>query len=139
MEIKVNVKQIGSKKNGVREQVYEIDGSPKNVEELIRAVTAACVRDYNSRMESSELIRCMTREEIEERAEAGKIGFGVNYGEKQADLPQAVDNALQSFEDGIYRIFLNDRPLERLDEAITITEADRLTFVRLTMLAGRMW
>lgn len=139
MEIKVNVKQIGRKKNGVREQVYEIDGSPENVEELIRAVTAACVRDYNSRMESSELIRCMTREEIEERAEAGKIGFGVNYGEKQADLTQAVDNALQSFEDGIYRIFLNDRSLERLDEAITITEADRLTFVRLTMLAGRMW
>lgn len=139
MEIKVNVKQVGKRKNGVREQLYEIPGRPGNVEELIRSVTEACVRDYNSRMESAELIRCMTKEQIGERAEAGKIGFGVNYGEKQAELPQAVENALQSFEDGIYRIFLNDRPLERLDEEIAVTEEDRLTFVRLTMLAGRMW
>ena len=54
-------------------------------------------------------------------------------------MQQAVENALQSFEDGIYRIFLNDRPLERLDEGIRIMDEDSLTFVRLTMLAGRMW
>ena len=52
---------------------------------------------------------------------------------------KAVDNALQSFEDGLYRVFLNDDELERLDEEIDVKENDTLTFIRLTMLAGRMW
>ena len=64
---------------------------------------------------------------------------GVNYGDRKADLESAVDHAIQSFEDGIYRIFLDDRALEQLEEKILLTEGSSLTFVRLTMLAGRMW
>ena len=43
------------------------------------------------------------------------------------------------FEDGIYRIFLDDRPLERLDEEIGEAGKGTFTFVRLTMLSGRLW
>ena len=50
-----------------------------------------------------------------------------------------MNHAIQSFEDGIYRIFLDDRALEQLEEKILLTEGSSLTFVRLTMLAGRMW
>lgn len=139
MEIRVNVKQIGKRKNAVQEVRYSLPAAPSSVEELIRGVVAACVGAYNGRRESSEVIRCMTREVIEAQAGTGKIGFGVNYGEKEAKLEPAVENAIQSFEDGIYRIFLNDRPLERLDEPLEIKDSDSLTFVRLTMLAGRMW
>lgn len=35
--------------------------------------------------------------------------------------------------------FLNEIPLETLEEKIEITEESIFTFVRLTMLAGRMW
>lgn len=139
MEIKVNIKKIGKKQHPVQETVYEIPGHPKTVRELIEAVTAACVRQYNQRMVESDLLRCLTKDEIDDRAAAGKVGFGVNYGEKKADSAQALENALQSFEDGIYRIFLDDRALETLDEKIQLTEDSSLTFVRLTMLAGRMW
>ena len=66
-------------------------------------------------------------------------GFGVNYGDRKADPESAVNHAIQSFEDGIYRIFLDDRALEQLEEKILLTEGSSLTFVRLTMLAGRMW
>lgn len=139
MEIRVNIKQVGKRKNSVQEVRYQLASEPETVEELIRGVVEVCVREYNSRLEASELIRVMTKEELDARAETGKIGFGVNYGERRAETEPAVKNALQSFEDGIYRIFLNDRPLERLDEPLHILEEDRLTFVRLTMLAGRMW
>ena len=61
MEIRVNVKRIGKKQNGVREVRYEIPGCPGTVEELIRGVTAVCVGDYNRRKESAELIRCLTK------------------------------------------------------------------------------
>ncbi|MDE7249457.1 MAG: hypothetical protein K2N82_06115, partial [Lachnospiraceae bacterium] len=112
---------------------------PGTVRELIYAVTQAGVEEYNQRMESPELLRYLTSEEIDDKAQAGKISFGVNYGEKRADIAKAQENAVQCFEDGIYRIFLDGEPLEALDERILITEESTFTFVRLTMLAGRMW
>ena len=81
----------------------------------------------------------LTKEEMEDKSQSGKIAFGVNYGEKKAELSKAQENAVQCFEDGIYRIFLDEEPLENLDDGIFITEESVFTFVRLTMLAGRMW
>ena len=57
----------------------------------------------------------------------------------EADLKEACDNAIQCFEDGIYRIFLDDRPLLDLEEDIGGETDGMFTFVRLTMLSGRMW
>lgn len=139
MKIKVNLKSIGKRKQSVEPVIYEIQGTPHTVRELILAVTQTGVREYNERMEASELLRCLTKEEIENEAQAGKITFGVNYGEKKAQLSEAQENALQCFEDGIYRIFLDEEPLENLETEISITEENVFTFVRLTMLAGRMW
>lgn len=139
MEIKVNLKSIGKRKQSVKPVSYQIPGHPKTLRELICAVTQAGVEEYNRRMESSELLCYLTSEEITDMAQAGKVSFGVNYGEKKADLTKAQENAIQCFEDGIYRIFLNEIPLETLEEKIEITEESIFTFVRLTMLAGRMW
>lgn len=97
------------------------------------------MQEYNQRMEASDLLSYMTKDEIDDRAAAGKVSFGVNYGEHKADLRKAQENALQCFEDGIYRIFLDGKSLEDLDEIISIGEDSVFTFVRLTMLAGRMW
>ena len=54
-------------------------------------------------------------------------------------MGKAKENALQSFEDGLYRIFIGDNEIEGLNTAITLNEGDTLTFIKLTMLAGRMW
>lgn len=139
MEIKVNIKHMGKKKKSVEPKIYQLMSAPSTVKELILAVTQAGVEDYNLRQENKELLTCLTRQEIEDKAEAGKISFGTIYGDRKADLKEAQDNAIQCFEDGIYRIFLDNRPLESLDEPIEITGETVFTFVRLTMLAGRMW
>ena len=139
MEIKLNLKRIGKKSHSVKETIYQISKRPDTVRELILEVVKTGVEDYNQRKEAPEVLTWMTKEVIEDKAQAGKVAFGVNYGENLADLKAAQDNAVLSFEDGIYRIFLNDRPLEDLEEKLTITEEDVFTFVRLTMLAGRMW
>lgn len=54
-------------------------------------------------------------------------------------MEKARVNAVQCFEDGIYRVFMDGRGLEELDEGIVVTEESVFTFVRLTMLTGRMW
>lgn len=139
MKINVNLKSVGKQRGAVKVVTYEIPGYPGTVRELICAVAHAGAEEYNQRMEASELLHCLTSEEINDHVQAGKISFGVNYGGKKADIAKAQENAVQCFEDGIYRIFLDGEPLEALDEEIRITEESVFTFVRLTMLAGRMW
>lgn len=139
MKIQVNLKSMGKRRQSVKPVYYEIQGRPSTVRELICAVTEAGVQEYNQRMEASDLLSYMTKDEIDDRAAVGKVSFGVNYGEHKADLRKAQENALQCFADGIYRIFLDEKSLEDLDEVISIGEDSVFTFVRLTMLAGRMW
>ncbi len=139
LNIKVNLKSIGKKKQSVKPVIYTINDNPHTVRELILAVVETGVREYNERMESPDILSYLTKEKIEEKAQTGKVNFGINYGEKKAQISKAKENALQCFEDGIYRIFLNERALEDLEEEIDITEESVFTFVRLTMLAGRMW
>ncbi|MDY2651448.1 MAG: hypothetical protein SOV79_02450 [Eisenbergiella porci] len=65
--------------------------------------------------------------------------FDRNFERLQADFENAVKNACQCFEDGIAVIFLEGKRLETLEERIALREDSELTFVRMTMLAGRMW
>ena len=141
MYIQVSLKSIGKKQQSVQSIPYEIQCRPSTVRELILAVTEAEVLTYNRHIDTPQLLAHLTRtkEEIEDQAQAGKVSFGANYNGKKADLRQAQENAVQCFEDGIYRIFQDSQPLEKLDDVISVTEQSVFTFVRLTMLAGRMW
>lgn len=139
MKIHVNMKSIGRRKASVKPAVIEIKGRPSTLRELILALVEAGVEEYNRRAEDSKWLTYLTEKEIDEKAQTGKIGFGINYGGKKAALPAAQTNAIQCFEDGIYRIFQGNEPLEALDTPILIGEETVFTFVRLTMLAGRMW
>lgn len=139
MRVLVNVKKLGKRKNSIIQVPYELEGQPTTVRELIVQMVVVCVNDYNVRKESKELLKNLSMSDMEEQAESGKISFGINYGENRADLEAAVSNALQCFEDGIYRIFLETEQLQKLEDKITLTEDCVLTFVRMTMLVGRMW
>jgi hypothetical protein len=80
----------------------------------------------------------MTNEHIAEAARSGKIGDEV-HGDKKANLEKALDTAYLAFEDSLYCIFINDEQTEKLDDSLNLKDGDILTFIRLTMLAGRMW
>ena len=142
MEIKVNMKSMGKRKQTVKPVVYDLPleaGNTFTVRQLVTELTRAGVEDYNRRHQEPEILKCLTKENIEDQAERGKISFGVIYGEKEADFQKAADNAIQCFEDGIYRVFLDEKPLESLDEEIQVTKESTFTFVRLAMLTGRLW
>ena len=54
-------------------------------------------------------------------------------------LIEAITNALQSYEDGIFRIFMDDTETGDLSSPIQLKEESTLTFIRLAMLSGRLW
>ena len=77
----------------------------------------------------------VTKEEIREQAGRGKITFGLRGG-ADASEEDAVENAIQCFTDGIYRVFAGEEELTELEAPIGWKEDLVFTLIRLTMLSG---
>lgn len=134
--IYVRMKKLGKQKNAQLQPVpCELEEKPGTVRELLTALTELGVRQYNARKDEGQLLAYLTREEIAGQALRGKITAGLRGGE-DASRDEAVENTLQCFEDGIYRVFAGETELTALTEAIPWTEDMVFTFIRLTMLAG---
>jgi hypothetical protein len=87
----------------------------------------------------AEWLAYLMPEDIQEQGEAGKVGFGAIYNEGVPDIEGAMDTAITAYEDGLFKVFLNDEELQGLDEPLIIQEDDNVVFIRFTMLAGRLW
>jgi hypothetical protein len=145
MRLLVSVKQVGRKKPFIGEREIEVP-NVASLRELIAAVVHGGVLAYNARSaddalkdEERTLFSALSKEEIEDKATIGKVGFGQRRDARAQDPQSAVENALLSFEDGLYRVFVGDEELSELDATLSLREGDKLTFIRLTMLAGRLW
>lgn len=139
MTIKVNIKQLGKKRSKVAEVPFMLENAPTTVRELIKESVHTCVSEYNERVKKGEGVTPLSDDEISEMSKIGKIAFGINYGGKAANEAAAFENALQSYEDGLYRIFIGDNEVGSLSDSISLLENDSVTFIRLTMLTGRLW
>ena len=139
MYITVTVKQLGRKRNKIDEEKFYLENKPENVGELIREAVRTCVTGYNERVRRGENTEPLSAEKIENMSEVGKIAFGINYGEKTADEQSAIDTAIQAYEDGLFRIFIGDDETGELSSPVDISEGERVTFIKLTMLTGRRW
>ena len=140
MTIHITIRQLGKKRNTISALPFELPGQPATVRELIIAVVRVCAAAYNERVRRGETgIRPMTEENLADMETIGKLAFDVNYSDKEADEAAAIDNALQGFEDGLYRIFLGQKELTALEAALSLSERDELTFIRLTMLTGSIF
>ena len=130
MKFNVELKQASGKNHRIVKQEMEIEGHPSTVRELLEG-TARSV--YNAFLERK---RSRVPEQIESE---GKISFGFFYNDKEVPEEDAVSTALQAFEDGIAVLFIDGVRYEDLDSKINADDIETLTFVKLTMLAGRLW
>lgn len=146
MRVYIQVKQLGKQRCSIEKMPVEFAVPPADVKELIEAIVSRQVREYNERLQQSDVLKqqndvlkYLTQKEVEDKATSGKVGFGVNYNGKTASEAEAIANALQCYEDGIYRIFVDETETGELSSPVLLKENATLTFIRLTMLAGRMW
>ena len=139
MIIKVNIKQLGSRRKRIAEIPFKLENTPATVRELIEGAVHTCVCDYNERVKKGENTSPLSGDAISEMSEVGKIAFGINYGCRSADENVALKNALQGYEDGLYRIFIGENEAGSLSDGISLSENDSVSFIRLTMLTGRIW
>lgn len=134
--IHVRMKKIGKQKNQTLEPIpFVLDKKPQTVRELLTALTALGVQQYNARKDDGQILAYLTREEITQQATRGKISLGLRGGE-DASEDKAIENTIQCFEDGIFRVFAGEEELTALSDMIPWTENLVFTFIRLTMLSG---
>ena len=117
MRVYIQVKQLGKRKCCIEKLPVDFSVPPTNVQELIASIVSWQVSEYNDRLQQSE----------------------VNYNGRPAAETEAIVNALQSYEDGIFRIFIDDTEAGGLSSPVVLKEETTLTFIRLTMLSGRLW
>lgn len=154
MQIQINIKGVSNRENKIKHIIYEYEKSDMILREFLAETVKISVARYNAVLDakldsskdyyersedSSSLLQCLTKSDIADMAAAGKVSFGIVYGDKRADEEAAVKNAIQCFEDGMVAVFVGDVRYEDLEEKIQLCEAAEVTFVRLTFLAGRMW
>lgn len=139
MEIYVRVKSLGKRKDILAPTPYSLPDGVGSLRQLFTAVVQAEVDSYNSKETEAQLIPFLTREALEDQAKTGKVSFGRIYSDKKANPRKAIDNALQCWQDGLVRVFMNGEELTQLDAPLVIPTGAEFTFIRLTFLAGSMW
>ncbi|MDE6549184.1 MAG: hypothetical protein K2L22_09300 [Muribaculaceae bacterium] len=148
MKLMFEQKKPGRTRQSIEPVEIEIEGLPSTVGALIEATVRTCVDAFNHRahqapdrdnMDSDSIHSVIGSDRIADLVETGRVSFGIVYNGKTEDPDNAVKNAFQCYEDGIFRIFLNGNLLGELNEEIKVKDGETLTVVRLTMLAGRLW
>lgn len=134
--IQVKMKRLGKQNRAdITPVAFELDGKPQTVRELLISLTRLGVRQYNERRDEGQILAYLTQEEIAAQASRGKISSGLRGGADAVE-DKAVENTLQCFEDGIYRVFADEEELTALSDEIPWKDGIVFTFIRLTMLSG---
>jgi len=133
------MKSLGKRKEFFKNVEYQLSMRPETITDLISELVKINVSSYNERSGEVSFVNYLTKEEIELRGTTGKVGFGINYNEQKANVQDSIRTALQAFQDGLFKVFIND--VEQTVEApsIIVNDGDQIVFIKLTMLAGRMW
>lgn len=158
MTVYVSVKKPGRERNAVEPEPFPLpdefmEESPgRTVGDFLDAVTDECLRRHAARKDAagSPLLRAISDREIGGMAAGGKISFGplssgVGVGSGTPSEEEARRNVRQCYEDGLFALFIDGEEVAGLDQSapldapVRLKEGSSVAFIRLAMLAGRMW
>ena len=112
------------------------NGGSLKLRDLIRSIVDKEVDAFKSRQEERRLARVMSRQEIAQGAERGKVDPGERNLEQSVDNEEAVAVALQAFQDGLYFVFIDEVQQTNLDSEVFLKTNSKVVFLRLTALVG---
>jgi len=110
---------------------------PITLRALIADIVGEQVRQFEDRQQQRQFLRVLTEREIAEGAQRGKIeSGGTDVPLQPVDIAEAIETALQAFQDGLYLVAIDDETVESLDQELSLAVESHITFIRLTLLAG---
>lgn len=132
MEIKIIKKKASSLKN-ISYEAMECEP----VETLKELLVQMTIYEYKKQMTQKKEI--LSQKEIESESKFGKITFGNLYNENEKDIGDLINVMLQDYQDGLFRVFWNQEECLDLNQKLDIQEENEVVFIKLVMLAGRLW
>ncbi len=135
--LRIQLKRLGKKK--VKHLDYTVEKTPKTLRELIEFCVQSEVKRYNEKRENVDLLSFLTPKDIQEQGEKGKISIGDIENKTLAIASEAITNAVQGFQDGLFVVFIDDDEIKEIDEPLSITPNSTIAFIRLTFLSGTYW
>ncbi len=138
LTLSVETKVLGQKKAGDcwPMPLSSSDSEQLLLRDLIARIVRAQVAAFQQRQEARRFIRVLTAAEIQRGVAQGKVDMGGQELQQHVEPDLAVAAAWQAFEDGLYLVFVDDEQLCSLDSKLRFRPDSRLTFLRLTPLAG---
>lgn len=112
------------------------EGKRPTLRELLTRIVLEEVEAFRTRQEQRRLNRILTKAEIAQAVERGKVDMGGRDLEQEIEPQAAVDNALQAFEDGLYFVFIDDEQQQELDKEVYLQPNSEVMFLRLVPLVG---
>ena len=111
-------------------------GGGTTLRDLIARIVRHEVQNFHDRQGRQRFVRVLSAREINEAMEGGKVDPGGRPAGRPVDPEDAVDVALQGFEDGLYLVVLDGTEQRDLDAQVYPRPDSTVTFVRLVFLAG---
>jgi len=112
------------------------NGKRPTLRELLTRIVLEEVEAFRTRQEQRRLNRILTKAEIAQAVERGKVDMGGRDLQQEIEPQAAVDNALQAFEDGLYFVFIDDEQQQELDKEVYLQPNSEVMFLRLVPLVG---
>jgi len=112
------------------------NGDRLKLRDLITSIVVKEVDAFITRQEERKLARVMSRQEIEQGLESGKVDVGERNLEQKINTADAIATALQAFEDGLYFVFIDEVQQTNLDSEVFLKTNSKVIFLRLTALVG---
>ena len=91
---------------------------------------------FENRQAERRLLHALTAKQIDEGLAKGKVDSGGSTLDQKVEVDVAIAAAIEAFQDGLFLVVLDETEIKDLDAPATLSEASRLTFIRLSLLAG---
>ena len=115
----------------------DADGSEGlTLRELIARIVRTEVAAFHDRQNRRRFVRALTERQMDEALARGKVESGGRDLVQKVDPDEAVANALQAFEDGLYLVIIDEQEQRELDRQVFVTRDSHIVFLRLVFLAG---
>jgi hypothetical protein len=132
----ISGKVLGRSKPLFTDWSLSLPGEPLTLEDLLTHIVHAEIDAFRTRQEQRRLVKVLSPVEIDRGIASGKIDSGGRDILQKIDEEEALKNALQSFQDGFYFVFIDDQQIENLDSLVALSDSSEILFLRLIPLVG---
>jgi hypothetical protein len=137
MNLNMTLKQLGRKK-ALTTRNYNLGNFPSQptLTQLIERIVTLEVNAFRERQTDNQFLRALTETQLLEAAQTGKISLGGQEFTQEVNTDEAIQTAVQAFQDGLYYVFNGETQIEYLTDVVNLELRQDIMFLRLVALVG---